>query len=346
MLGCAMIDTDTIKRSNDVLALAERDTTMHKVTPNEYAGPCPSCGGTDRFRVHTEKGWFCRRCHNDPWQDVIEYVQHYRGLEFKAACEYLNGTELPEAFHLDQEALDAEIERVENYLAELQTKKYWLEYHNNLGDRGRQLWNARGLSELWQDRYQLGLRPEYRLGDFVTDALSIPHFHREQLMQVQYRLNNMPPSGGKYRQTKGLPPALFIGEPDWVLDERVLLVEGAIKSMVLQVAAMGGYDSGHTIYTDRNLDLNVVGIPSKTPSSKILLPIRNAKQVIIGLDPDAHEREGGQASAVQRVIRLLRDLEIPDIKVIQFPDKPDDWLLRLGLGSKWIYDSIHQARAI
>ncbi|MCY4502262.1 MAG: hypothetical protein OXE57_11950, partial [Alphaproteobacteria bacterium] len=28
----------------------------------ELVGPCPACGGTDRFRVTRRGGFFCRQC--------------------------------------------------------------------------------------------------------------------------------------------------------------------------------------------------------------------------------------------------------------------------------------------
>jgi hypothetical protein len=36
---------------------------LKKVAANEWAGPCPRCGGTDRFSINVRKGVFnCRRC--------------------------------------------------------------------------------------------------------------------------------------------------------------------------------------------------------------------------------------------------------------------------------------------
>lgn len=61
----------------------------------EYVGPCPWCGGTDRFHVqpHRPGGgrWFCRQCGeqgtNGPkWEDAIAYVVKRDGCSFREAC--------------------------------------------------------------------------------------------------------------------------------------------------------------------------------------------------------------------------------------------------------------------
>ena len=60
----------------------------------EYAGPCPWCGGKDRFRVWPEqKGgrYWCRGCGKSG--DTIQYLRDFKGLSFSDACHYL-GREL------------------------------------------------------------------------------------------------------------------------------------------------------------------------------------------------------------------------------------------------------------
>jgi len=55
------------------------------------AGPCPVCGGDDRFVINVRKQiWFCRKtC--DRGGDIIELVRHLDGLDFKSAIELLAG---------------------------------------------------------------------------------------------------------------------------------------------------------------------------------------------------------------------------------------------------------------
>ncbi len=52
----------------------------------EYAGPCPWCGGRDRFRAWPESGrWWCRQCGRQG--DVIQYLRDMRGMTFKDAVK-------------------------------------------------------------------------------------------------------------------------------------------------------------------------------------------------------------------------------------------------------------------
>jgi hypothetical protein len=56
----------------------------------DRSGPCPHCGGTDRFSINTKKQVFhCRGC--GAKGDVIDLVQHLDGVGFAAAIETLTG---------------------------------------------------------------------------------------------------------------------------------------------------------------------------------------------------------------------------------------------------------------
>jgi len=59
----------------------------------DRCGPCPKCGGDDRFSVNTKKQLFhCRGC--DVGGDVIKLVEHLDRCDFITACTTLTG-ELP-----------------------------------------------------------------------------------------------------------------------------------------------------------------------------------------------------------------------------------------------------------
>jgi phage/plasmid primase-like uncharacterized protein len=56
----------------------------------ERVGPCPRCGGTDRFSINTGKRvWNCRRCARGG--DVIALTQFLDGVDFRRACSILSG---------------------------------------------------------------------------------------------------------------------------------------------------------------------------------------------------------------------------------------------------------------
>jgi phage/plasmid primase-like uncharacterized protein len=56
----------------------------------ERAGPCPKCGGDDRFSINITKQIFnCRGC--KVGGDIIDLVRHLDGVEFIEACTTLAG---------------------------------------------------------------------------------------------------------------------------------------------------------------------------------------------------------------------------------------------------------------
>lgn len=90
-MGDTMLDKNKIEcaRQFDVLYLAKQRSQMHRVAANEFAGPCPKCGGVDRFHAKPD-GWFCRKCHPE-FGDAIEFLAHFSGLPFEMAVTQLTG---------------------------------------------------------------------------------------------------------------------------------------------------------------------------------------------------------------------------------------------------------------
>jgi hypothetical protein len=78
-------------READILALAERlGAKLRRVGAAEYVGPCPVCGGKDRFSVNIKKQlWNCRGCGKGG--DVIGLAQHTEGVTFAEAVAALSG---------------------------------------------------------------------------------------------------------------------------------------------------------------------------------------------------------------------------------------------------------------
>lgn len=84
-----------------LLTLIEADVTLKRVSSKnggEYAGPCPFCGGTDRFRVwpHASEGGHYKcfgpaegRAGCGRAGDAIQYLRDRNGLSYTAACQAL-----------------------------------------------------------------------------------------------------------------------------------------------------------------------------------------------------------------------------------------------------------------
>ena len=81
-------------RQADLLRLIEPDTTLIRIANThggEYAGPCPFCGGADRFHVVPEEGkWYCGQC-TPRGGDAIDYVQRREQVAFEAAVDLVLG---------------------------------------------------------------------------------------------------------------------------------------------------------------------------------------------------------------------------------------------------------------
>lgn len=81
-------------RAVSVLDELGRRGVALKRAGSEMVGPCPVCGGRDRFGVHLRKGvWHCRG--SGRGGDAIALVQYLDGADFLAACETLTGRAPP-----------------------------------------------------------------------------------------------------------------------------------------------------------------------------------------------------------------------------------------------------------
>jgi hypothetical protein len=118
----------------NILDVAERLGTKLRKGGNERIGPCPKCGGRDRFSVNPGKQIFnCRGCQTGG--DVIDLVRLVHGSAFIEAVEFINGQSLapnqavarrrewePEAgcvaaLRFWREGVDPGVSPVETYLA-------------------------------------------------------------------------------------------------------------------------------------------------------------------------------------------------------------------------------------
>jgi hypothetical protein len=89
-LGAAAVDPRQVENARAVRIedeAARRDIHLQG-RGSEREGPCPICGGTDRFSINTKKQvWNCRGC--DEGGDIIALVMHLDRLAFSEAVEKL-----------------------------------------------------------------------------------------------------------------------------------------------------------------------------------------------------------------------------------------------------------------
>ena len=79
----------------DLLEAAVRYGAVFKKVGREHIGPCPACGGHDRFSINTMKHkWHCRG--HGGGHGAISMVMHIAGLSYLQSCQALTGEALPQ----------------------------------------------------------------------------------------------------------------------------------------------------------------------------------------------------------------------------------------------------------
>ncbi len=90
----------------------------------DKAGPCPVCGGTDRFAIHTGKNTFnCRRC-GLAGGGIIDLVMKTENVKFVKACEIITGRTVADPVSAEEQArIHQEAERREKERAAEEEKR-------------------------------------------------------------------------------------------------------------------------------------------------------------------------------------------------------------------------------
>lgn len=111
-----------------------------KRTGAELVGPCPVCGGDDRFGINLRKGVFnCRGSGNGG--DVIALVEYLDATDFIGACETLTGRKAPKGESRGPD--EAEIARREaaRLAAAAGRERGEIDYREQERARMRRFWN-------------------------------------------------------------------------------------------------------------------------------------------------------------------------------------------------------------
>jgi hypothetical protein len=99
-------------RSASILEVSAMAGAALRKSGNNYVGPCPRCGGDDRFVISPQqvpqKQFLCRP--SNKGGDVISMIEHVREVPFMAACEIINGCPAPQRQSTVQ-PVDPEVER-------------------------------------------------------------------------------------------------------------------------------------------------------------------------------------------------------------------------------------------
>jgi phage/plasmid primase-like uncharacterized protein len=79
----------------DILGVARNLGARLRRSGGEWVGPCPVCGGKDRFAINPSKGlWNCRGCGRGG--DAIDLVRRVTGGSFRSAVAVVDGEPRPD----------------------------------------------------------------------------------------------------------------------------------------------------------------------------------------------------------------------------------------------------------
>jgi hypothetical protein len=300
---------DTAK-SADLRGMARRYVELRPCAgQRELQGPCPKCGGEDRFHV-TADWFFCRSgtCHPKRG-DAIEFVQWMEpGVSFTEAVERLLGGAVATAqpartatrHHEVKKQPDDWKERAERHVAAAQRRLWEPE-----GKPGREYLESRGLDEhIWQT-FGLGFDPAHQYGEDgpKLPAIVMPwRSHRAGLFAIRYRFlpneygarvasRTGSDFSGKLYGGHALPVESFESIPDGRTPvERLytlLIIEGELN-------AMSCYQVGH----ETRMDVLSMGHESTRITDSVVEFAKRYGTVLVWLD---------RQEMVDRVMERLPD---------------------------------------
>lgn len=270
----------------------EQLPNYRRQTANEWSAACPFCGtGEDRFRYWPEDGNFwCRVCESKGFVTEADTltIDKEQWLRWQEA-------EKQRKAETRQKELSA-LDKIN------QSKKVCF-YHKLMDDRS--FWYKKGLDDNTIEWFELGYCPSCPTYP-QSASYTIPVVYQGRLYNIRHRLVS-PGDFGKYRpEMAGLPPTIFNADalysPDWM----TVLVEGEIKTMVLE--------QNH---------FSTVGIPGANVfKPKWVKLFSKCKLVYVALDPGANEQ-------AVNIAEMLRDAGI-EARVTHLPVKPDDFFVIYG----------------
>ncbi len=243
----------------DILRLIGQDVELKRAAGTgggEWAGPCPFCGGKDRFRVwpNPDQGnprFWCRQCGASG--DAIAYVMRRDGVGFGVACQKLQlqvtkltppslcRTQEPGQVVSHTRSWQALTESAWQRAADDFTLQSWEQMW--AGDTsGRDYMFSRGLTETTLAAFALGYNPRpYRAiwgsaDVWLPSGVVLPWTLHGSLWAVNVRrLDGQQP---KYIKAKGSANGLFVAgvvTPKTV----VVMVEGEIDALSVWQATRG-----------------------------------------------------------------------------------------------------------
>lgn len=324
------IDTDAIKQHTNLIDLASQYTTLRREATSEWSGPCPRCGGDDRFHCTTE-WFFCRQCHPERG-DAIEFIRWLHDVDFKQACEMLAGGSLPKTI--------ASTARHRQPVAKCEQPSDWTKKAETLvgkaqvllagqaGRLGREYLEKRSIDQSSWSAFGLGYLPDVSLPDSFNQttkrfviakqpAIVIPWLVNGEIRAVRYRFlkkHTYTDADGREREEvkqksefgSDFSGILFGGQSHDEANKISVLCEGELNAISIWQATAG-------------LGINVFSIGSqdaKLSDQAVKLIKRKYDHVLVWAD------QQDRVESLQAILRGAFGFKSP------FGKDANDWLVK------------------
>ncbi len=314
----------------DLRAIAEQHTALYRKTSRESCGPCPWCGGTDRFIVRPGQnngaGYFnCRGCHRHG--DTIGYLMQHDGLDLLTACRVLDpafpAENLPRVQALRGQRTSGPGQamppiydwqaRGEQFVAAA-VARLWSARHQDTDRVLTYLHEQRGLGDAALQRWQIGYNPHDVYDEpqawglasegkvFLPRGIVIPHYDEQgTLWGIKVRLPVPSDGEHRYRAIAGSKPTLY-GVQTLAGHDVAIVTEGELDACLLHQEA--GDLVGVVTLGSTEGKLDGRGLAA-------LLPMR---RVLAAYDADQPGQHGaGRLAAVSARVRVVRPLVGKDL---------------------------------
>lgn len=224
----------------NILEIIEKESRLifskkSNIHGGEYAGPCPFCGGTDRFSIHPSKDHFvCRQCQKAG--DAIHFTMEYLNKSYTEVCNHLDISPNYKFSQLDPARDDSiswepkEI-KIPSKIWQEKAKCFLFEKFKYLmspsGKNQRDYLNNRGIKNETIKRARMGYSDRSVVFDaktwgitsdghdnsterniWVPEGILIPQFYDGNLMRIRVRQSN-PISLTRYAVVRGSSMGFF-----------------------------------------------------------------------------------------------------------------------------------------
>jgi DNA primase len=293
-----IMNSKNLLATANILHITEQDTKLTRLANTnggEWAGPCPFCGGRDRFRVWPKQGNFwCRRCGSKG--DAIDYIRLRDGLSFVEASNLLRQTNINKMYrNQDEQNEPGQLHKWQEFASQVLEHCSGILW-SNIGEKARAWLDNRGLSDDTLRYWKIGYSPGARIaGVYLERGITIPCYVEGKLWFIKLR---RPCGEPKYRMIKGSHSGLF-GVDTLEGKTTAVLCEGEFDTMLLWQEA-GDLTGVFTLGSaTAKMDLTMWG--------HYLMPLQ---RILIAYDCDEAGQRGSHA--LQKLSKRIKRLEIPN----------------------------------